>query len=315
MTVPTPNVAVYTESLVVTTSSQDSLTAWADAIPLGHIRENYLRDLASADQAADVASAGFDTIIVGLFHVHEGGAIYYNGFPVNSDTSADICSGIRALKTMPGSTVRTILLSFGGGNWFGHPASVSDSDYPAMKANWFTFKASLIDLLENSGADGVDWDYEPETVPFDTDFIIAITNEMAALPCLVTAAPYDKQAEWLTVIAGTRRGPGGNNFAWWNLQLYGGAEYSDWVSALQGASTGLGAGSVEAFLVPGYSPSDCGGTPAGAIEGLRATYPGLDGAFIWNYEGIKACAPDMAASISAVFRPSPAPDAGPISRL
>ncbi len=304
MIVPTPNIAVYTESLVVTTSSQTALTRWANGLPAGPDRDMYLRDLAGADQAADIATSGFDTIIVGLFHVHDGGAIYCNDFPVNSDTLAAVCDGIKALKSSPGSTVRTVLLSFGGGNWAGHPASVSDSDYPAMKASWPAFKASLTELLKTSGADGVDWDYEPETVPFDSDFIIRITNELAALPCLVTAAPYTDQPNWLTVIAGTATGSAGNNFAWWNLQLYGGADYPDWVTALKGASTGLGGGSVEAFLVPGYSPYDCSGSPAGAIQDLRTAFPSLNGAFIWNYGSIKECASDMAASIKAVFQPS-----------
>jgi hypothetical protein len=303
MTVPSPNVAVYTESLLVTPSSQASLTRWAQALPPGSAKDMCLAALGSADQAVDIATAGFDTIIVGLFHVHDGGSIYCNTFPVNSETFADICEGIKALKTSPGSTVRTILLSFGGGNWEGHPASVSDSDYPAMKASWPAFKASLTDLLQTSGADGVDWDYEPETVPFDTDFIIQITNEMAALPCLVTAAPYQDQEQWLTVIKGTMTGSAGNNFAWWNLQLYGGAIYSDWVPALQGAPTGLSPGAVEAFLVPGYSPDDCSSSPAGEIRRLRGTYPSLDGAFIWNYETIKECAASMASSIRAVFEP------------
>lgn len=304
MTVPTPNIAVYTESLVVSTSSQASLTRWAKSLPPGPDRDRCLGDLAGADQAADIATAGFDTIIVGLFHVHDGGAIYCNDFPVNSGTFAGVCEGIKALKTSPGSTVKTVLLSFGGGNWAGHPASVSDSDYPAMKASWPAFKALLTDLLKTSGADGVDWDYEPETVPFDTDFITRITNELAALPCLVTAAPYTDQQNWLTVLKGTETGSSGNNFAWWNLQLYGGADYSDWVTALKGASTGLGAGSVEAFLLPGYSPYDCSSSPAGDIQDLYASYPLLNGAFIWNYGSIKDCAADMAASIRAVFKPS-----------
>jgi hypothetical protein len=310
MTVPSPNIAVYTETLVVTTSSQASLMQWANSLPAGPDRDRYLGDLTTAAQAVDIATAGFDTIIVGLLHVHEDGSIYCNDFPVNSGTFADICEGINALKTSPGSTVQTILFSFGGGNWAGHPASVSDSDYPAMKANWPGFKAALTDLLQTSGADGVDWDYEPVTVPFDTAFIIQITNEMAALPCLVTAAPYTDQPNWLTVIEGTTSGSGGNNFAWWNLQLYGGADYSDWVTALQGAPTGLGTGSVEAFLVPGYSPYDCSSSPAGEIQSLRNSYSSLNGAFIWNYSTIKDCAAEMASSIRAVFQPSSAPGAG-----
>lgn len=303
MTVPSPNVAVYTENSVVTPDALASLENWANAMPDGPTKTMYLNDLANAIQASDVATAGFDTVIVGLFHVHDDGTIYYNDFPVDSDTSSDICESIQALKTSPGSTVETVLVSFGGGNWAGHPASVSDSDYPNMKANWATFQPALVELLKNSGADGVDWDYEPVTTPFDTAFIIQITNEMAGLSYLITAAPYTDQSEWQTVIEGTVAGGGtGNNFAWWNLQLYGGAYYPDWVTGLQGVSTGLSNTGVETFLVPGYSPN-CSFSPVDDIKGLYATYPSLNGAFIWNYSGIQACAADMSAAITKIFKP------------
>lgn len=303
MTIPSPNVAVYTENPVVTPSTLASLEKWANATPPGPTKDMYIRDLANVNQAADVANAGFDTVIVGLFHVTETGGITYNDFPVDNDTSADICEGIKTLKSTPGSTVKTVLVSFGGGNWAGHPASVSDTDYPHMAANWATFKQALLDLLEKSGADGVDWDYEPETTPFDTAFIIKITNEMADKSYLVTAAPYKNQSDWQTVIKGTVTGTAGNNFAWWNLQIYSGmADYGDWVTALQGISTGFTADQVEAFLVPGYAPG-CSSSPVSDISDLYKTYSSLNGAFIWNYGEIEACATTTAAAIRKVFVP------------
>jgi hypothetical protein len=302
MTVPGPNVAVYTENAVLTPAALTTLTAWANAMPDGSTKTMYLNDLSNANAAADVAASGFDTIIVGLWHVHSDGSIFYNDFPVDSDTTAAICESIQALKTTPGSTVKTVLISFGGGNWAGHPASVSDTDYPAMKANWTTFQPALAALLRDSGADGVDWDYEPETTPFDTAFIAKITNEMAAVPCLVTAAPYTDQADWLTVIAGTRTAGAAapNNFAWWNLQLYGGADYGNWVAALQGAPTGMTSGQVETFLLPGYSPG-CSYSPVSDIQNLYGSYPALGGAFIWNYTGVETCAKTLSADITKIF--------------
>lgn len=300
MTVPTPNIAVYTENLVVTPATLASLKQWAEAQPPGKTRDMYLTDLGNANLAADIAKAGFDTIIVGLFHVHEGGEIYYNDFPVTTETFPDIYAGIAALKTTPGSTVKTVLLSFGGGNWEGHPASVSDSDYPNMKRNWPSFRSDLRILMDQSRADGVDWDYEPETIPFDVDFIVKITNEVAAWPRLVTAAPYTDQSNWIAVIEGTRKGNAGSNFAWWNLQAYASADYGDWVGAVKNA-TGMSPQAAQAFVLPGYKPYDCSDSPAGAVRELRAAYPSLNGAFIWFYTTIKDCAGEMAASIRRVF--------------
>jgi hypothetical protein len=304
MLVPSPNVAVYTENAVLTPAALATLTAWAAAMPDSPTKTMYQNDLGNAIAAADVAVSGFDTVIVGLFHVHSDGSIYYNDFPVDSDTSAAICDSIAALKSTPGSTVKTVLISFGGGNWYLHPASVSDTDYPAMKANWATFKPALITLLQDAGADGVDWDYEPETVPFDTAFIIQITNEIASTPYLVTAAPFKDQSDWLTVIAGTVTGSSGNNFAWWGLQLYSGVpSYPNWIAALQAGTTDLTDDQIETFLLPGYSP-DCGDpthVPVNDIKGLLSNYPLLGGAFIWNYSGIQTCVTTMSAAITKIF--------------
>jgi hypothetical protein len=271
-------------------------------MPDGPTKTMYLNDIANSNKPSDIAAAGFDTIIVGLFHVHDDGSIYYNDFPVDTDIEGYLYESIKELKTAPGSTVKTVLVSFGGGNWVGHPASVSDSDYPNMQKNWSTFQPALEQLIQNSGADGVDWDYEPVTTPFETGFITQITNDMAGLGYLVTAAPYTDQSDWLTVIAATVTGSSGNNFAWWNLQVYGGGDYVGWVSALQGASTGLTSDQVEAFLVPGYNP-DCSAwdSPVGTIKALHTAYPSLNGAFIWNYTGISGCAPAMASAITDIF--------------
>lgn len=300
MTVPVPNIAIYTEDLVVTPATLASLKRWAETQPEKD-RDRYLRDLGNANQASDIATAGFDTIIVGLFHVHEGGLIFYNGFPVNTETFPDICKSIAALKSSPGSTVKTIILSFGGGAYEG--GSVSDADYTNMKASWPAFKSDLLVLLEHSASDGVDWDYEPVATSFDTGFIIQITNEMAASPYLATAAPYTDQDKWITVIEGTRTGSSGNNFAWWNLQCYGGADYGGWVTALQGASTGLSAAAVEAFLLPGYDPGDCLQIPGvvSMVQTLHGGYPSLNGAFIWFYTPIKDCAQKAAGELRSIF--------------
>ena len=191
MPVPNPNIAVYTESPLVTPSSLVALTKWVNSLPAGAQKTMLQKDLQSVNQASDVATAGYTTVIVGLCHVNDDGTINYNDFPYDSNTSAAFNAAIQALKTTPGSTVKTVLVSFGGGNWSGHPASVSDADYAHMKANWSAFKSALSTFMQDANVDGVDWDYEPETVPFDVPFITQITNEIAAKNFLITAAPYN----------------------------------------------------------------------------------------------------------------------------
>lgn len=304
MTIPSPNVAVYTENLVLTPDAKASLTTWVAAMPAGKIKTLCEESLRNANWASDVAVAGFDTVVVGMFHVHEGGTIYYNDFLVCNETWADISESIQALRPSPGSTVKTVLLSVGGGVWQG--GSVSDDDYKNMKAAWPVFKRQLLLLLEATGADGVDWDYEPVNTTFDPEFIIRITREMAPLVSLVTAAPYrsEDRSNWMTVVEGTKKdGSSGNLFAWWNLQYFGTLDYPGWLDALQHAKSGLSPAEAEAFLLPGYAPDDCSFSPVGDIRRLHEKYKSLGGAWIWFYTPIKDCAGEWTAEIRKIFVP------------
>jgi hypothetical protein len=174
MPIPTPNILVYTEGVVLTPTAKDSLKKWVDTLPPGETRDMLTEALKKALLAADVAKAGFDCILVGLWHVHPGGVIYYNEFPINDNTRAAFTGSFKELKSTPGSTVKNVILSFGGGG------GVSDDDYTNMKAAWSTVRPALRDLFADSNADGVDWDYEPVSTQFDSDFIIMITNQMAS---------------------------------------------------------------------------------------------------------------------------------------
>ena len=307
MPIPSPNIAVYTEGLVLTPAAKDSLTKWVNTQAPPGDRKMLTDALKNSLVAADVAKAGFDSIIVGLWHVHKGGDIYYNDFPINENTAAAFTGSFKWLKSAPGSTVKNVILSVGGGD------GVSDDDYKNMKAAWPTVRDALRGLFADSNADGVDWDYEPVSTQFDSDFIIMITNQMAspappAKPYRVTAAPFEDIEEWKKVISNTLFQGGtlpGNNFSWWNLQLYGGADYKDWIDGLGEIKTGLKPLELQAFLVPGYSMSDCKSPPVGepSISDLRKAYKSLGGAFIWNYDGIQGCAQDVASKIRKVFSP------------
>jgi len=75
----------------------------------------------------------------------------------------------------------------------------------------------------------------------------------------------------------------GAGFAWWNLQLYGGAYYPDWVTALTGVVP-----QPAAFLYPGYANTQ-GATPPtilSALQAVKTANPTLTGGFLWRYESI-----------------------------
>ncbi|MGI4823620.1 MAG: hypothetical protein ACRYFV_20605 [Janthinobacterium lividum] len=104
----------------------------------------------------------------------------------------------------------------------------------------------------------------------------------------VTAAPYTETQWWQSLLKQT------SNFSWWNLQLYGGADYGDWVQDLQGLTS-----NPQSFLTCGYKTAD-GWSPAEVTTALQETqkqYAGLSGAFIWRYEDIRGQASAYAAAM------------------
>lgn len=295
MSIPSPNVAVYTEGPLVTPDSLNTLKAWVDSLPHGNQRDRLNEALADAPQAADVAVSGFSTVLIGLFHLDNDGTIHYNGFPFESNAAA-FNEAFAALKNTPGSTVETVIVSF----------AVTNSTN--MKSKWETFKPQLLELMQNAGAQGVDWDYKPDA-DFDAPFIAQMTNDVADEGYLVTAAPFSDSSvsDWVTVIEATVNKSGtGNNFACWALQIEGPgsvAPYVSWLYSLQKATTGMTPDQLETFFSPAFQPGDCSNFPTQQIEALRQKAPYLNGAFIYRYQAIALCAKQMAAGIRSALPP------------
>lgn len=216
--------------------------------------------------AADINSSGFGTVILGQWHVHPDGAIYYNNSPLDSV--------IQALKVIPtalknGGSVQKVLLTFG-------PFA---SDFQGIMNNLEQFQTTMAGVQAETDIDGLDWDLEQDYDQYET-LLAELTQWANGLGMMVTAAPYQDHRFWTDLLKQTNTG-GSAGFSWWNLQLYGGADYPDWVEYLQQLVPGP-----EAFLVPGYSVSQ-GTTPADVqsyLGQLQASSPALDGGFIWQYE-------------------------------
>ncbi|HEX8395776.1 MAG TPA: hypothetical protein VF665_25710 [Longimicrobium sp.] len=232
--------------------------------------------------AADIAASGFGTVLLGQWHVHEDGTIYYNDAPIDGvlDTLQTI---VPALKAQ--GNVQTVLISFGP-FW---------KDFDGIQNNLETFKAAMASAAATVGADGFDWDLEEVYDPYGK-LLVELTQWANGLGLMVTAAPYQDSGFWQGVLQQTN---GGNaaGFAWWNLQLYGGATYSDWPSVVQGTVP-----NPQAFIVPGYKLDDTSPQDMQAQLAVTQTqFPQLEGAFIWRYEDIARLGYTTAQCAQAIF--------------
>lgn len=217
--------------------------------------------------ADDIAASGFGTVLLGQWHVHKTGLVYYNNSPLDSV--------IQALKVIPTiltqGSVEKVLISFG-------PFA---SDFQGIQDNLVSFKKTMDGVQAQTAINGYDWDLEQSLSQF-TNLLVDLNQWALGQGLMVTAAPYYDSSFWIDVQNKTTSG-GGPGFNWWNLQLYGGASYSQWVSDLQGHVA-----DPQSFLVPGYAVH-LGATPQNVQDGLsnlHGSYPDLDGGFIWQYEDI-----------------------------
>jgi hypothetical protein len=237
--------------------------------------------------AQDVANSGFGTAILGQWHVHPDGGIYYNGSLLDTVTQA-LQLIPAALKS--GGSIKKVLITFGP---FG-------SDFQAIQDNLSQFKQTMAGVAAAYNIDGFDWDLEENYEQY-TDLLVDLTRWANGLGLMVTAAPYTDNSFWTGVLQQTNTG-GSAGFSWWNLQLYGGANYPDWVTYLNGLVP-----NPEAFLVPGYNIVGTSPTVIQTqLSELASSSASLDGGFIWRYEDIASngyktaqCAEAIAAALDS----------------
>lgn len=204
--------------------------------------------------ANDIIKSGFNTVILGQWHVHADGGIYYNDSLLDT-VSQNLQTIVPALKK---GGLR-VLLTFGP---FG-------SDFGGIQKNEESFKEAIANLQGDTGIQGLDWDLEQDYDEY-TALLVDLTQWAGSRALVVTAAPYEERDFWLNVL---KQSP--SRFAWWNLQLYGGADYGDWVGYLKGKVT-----NPETFLVPGFKV-EAGGAPSDVqsqLKQMKSSYPSLAGA-------------------------------------
>ena len=229
--------------------------------------------------AADINASGFGTVILGQWHVHPDGSIYYNDSPLDSV--------IQQLKVIPtaltlGGSVKRVTLDFGP----------FYQDFDHIAANLDTFKKTMAGVIAQTAINGFDWDLEDPPTGYGPyhDLLVDLTQWASSLsnvvPNLVTAPPYQDESFWNGVINTTNAG-GAQGMSWWNLQTYGGADYASWVAGFTNQLPQLDA---QSYIVPGYNIGNSWtATPqqvGAAIQQLYGNFPQLDGGFIWRYEDI-----------------------------
>jgi hypothetical protein len=216
--------------------------------------------------AKGLAASGFGTVLLGQWHVHSDGTLYYNDSPIDTVSWA-----LTTIPPLLRNGVTNVPLTFG-------PFA---SDFQGIADHLPAFKSAIQDIISmsNGAVNGLDWDLEGDYEQYE-DLLVELTEWATGLGLVVTAAPYTDNTAWTDVLARTNtNGPG---FSWWNLQLYGGADYGSWVGYVNNLVP-----SPQSFLVPGFnieglSPSDLQSSLALLVQ----QYPSIDGGFIWRYEDI-----------------------------
>lgn len=245
-----------------------------------------------AAAAQDIGTSGFGTVILGQWHVHSDGTVYYNDSLLDSVVD-ELKTVVKALKS--GGKVTKVLIDVG-------PFA---SDFAGIEKNREKFHKAMAQLVK-TGIDGFDWDLEQDLEKYSR-LLVELNHQVKEMKLVTTAAPYYDQSFWNKVQKESDNEHGAGN-SWWNLQLYGGTSYSDWVGPLSGVVQ-----DPQAFLVPGWSISQ-GTTPASlqaSLSSLLASYPSLAGGFVWRYEDIASSGYTTAdfaqAIINGVTPPQPSP--------
>jgi hypothetical protein len=144
-------------------------------------------------------------------------------------------------------------------------------------------REKLESAIRYYGVDGVDLELGANIAEF--------AHWVAAMDKLVIGSPSDQPDVWIDAL----RAP----MSWWNLQLYNGADYAAWVSAIVAADA-MSAEQAQRFVVPGYKLT--WSTPASVahdLEGLRDYAPAVEGVFLRTYEQMQPRAAEWAQAITA----------------
>lgn len=247
--------------------------------------------------------SGFNTMILGLFHVDSTGTISFNDTTIiqNGQYVGDT-SWPATVGSIIGGTVKTVCASIGGGG-------VSDyTNIEAIyKANNNSFAGTA--LATNLAAlrqlfpaiSIIDLDCEES---IDDTTLVGFCALVAGLGFQITFCPYRDQTFWITALSNLQTiAPGA--VVWWNLQCYdggGGNVPSSWAHAIARKIPGF---DTRGYIVAGDWTYD---DPATVQQRLSqfAKDPSVGGGFIWTLDMmLQKGAPTVDAYATAIIKAVP----------
>lgn len=271
---------------------------------------------------AAVQTAGWTSVVVGLFHIDASGNIGFNDTPIITNTASTASyvgdstwPGLLAQLLQPAAgattTVSTLLASFGGGG-------VSDfTNVQAIyEANSNSFAGTPLQqnfqLLRNTfpAISLIDMDVEDN---YDAPSFVALCQMLGAMGFGITFCPYTNTSFWTGALA-TLNVSNPGLVQYWNLQCYDGGQGNSpvqWAQAIEKAIPGFNtnayivAGDWSRNLVqpkksPAYWQGDCPPAVTALLNSFNAPAC-LGGGFIWTIDQI------LAYAANQQILPDPAP--------
>lgn len=226
-------------------------------------------------------NSGFNTMILGLFHVDSSGSLFFNNaIIVQNGQYVGDRSWPATVQSITGGSVTTVCASIGGGGV---------SDYTNIQQIYQTNHNSFLGtvLANNLAAfrklfpsiSIIDIDCE-EWVNGST--LVAFCELLAGLGFKITFCPYTNQSFWVNALASLQTSAPGA-VVWWNLQCYDGGtgnQPSDWSRAIVAGIPGF---QTDGYIVAGDWTQDSPAAVQQLLSGF-ASDPSLGGGFIWTLD-------------------------------
>ena len=253
-------------------------------------------------------SAGWTTIILGLFHIGRPdipgqayGDIIFGGAPMVIHEGQwmlpndDWPQALSQLKS--GGSISRIYASFGGGGPV-YDYTTLQKIY-AMNGNSFagTQLEANFRLFRSAfpAIDGIDLDCEDL---YDPASFVAFCEMLADIGFSLTFCPYTNPIFWAQALASLNVSRPGA-VKWWNLQCYAGGYGQDpaaWAAQIAASVPGF---DTDGFILAGDWTNDGLGGVEALIAGLSKE-PCLGGGFLWNLDGVLQAGPDQAPWANAI---------------
>lgn len=245
----------------------------------------------SANIAA-IQTAGWTSVILGLFHVDAAGDISFNDTQIITGGAyigaPEWPSQLSQLLSGPGSTIERLLASFGGGGVadFQNIQTIYENNENSLVGTNFAANClalfSTFPMIELIDMDVEDNYHEPSFVAF--------CQLLKYYGFSITFCPYTNQSFWTGSLAALNQS-NPDAVKWWNLQCYdGGAGNSPqhWADAIAAAILGF---DTTAFIVAGdwvRNSTGQGNCPS-EVGSMLSRFRGeacTGGAFLWTIDDI-----------------------------